>query len=118
VPQTLSVSILRELFRNLVAFRNLHEDTGQDVISDPRFGEWCLHDLEYLYVEGLPLLPPRQAEAIELCLVQQYKEREAALMMGVKVTNPVAAYAADGLANLIRMIERGDLPRFRVEEVA
>ncbi len=111
----LSVTILRELFRNLVQFRNLLEDTGQDVIVAPNGDEWCLHDLEYLLAEGVPLLPPRQAEAIQLCLIEQKKERVAAVIMGVSPTNPVAAYAADGLSNLIRIIERGELPRFRME---
>lgn len=103
-----AVAVLRELMRNLIPFRNLYEDTGQDILVGPDRVEYSLWDLERLY-ESLHLLPPRQAEAIELCLVRQYKEREAALAMGVSETNPVAMYATDGLKNLIKMVEAGTI---------
>lgn len=103
-----SVGVLRELMRNLIPFRTLYEDTGQDTIIGPDRVEYSLWDLERLY-ESLFLLPPRQAEAIELCLVRQYRERDAAVAMGVSETNPVAMYATDGLKNLIRMVESGQI---------
>lgn len=114
---TIQVGLLRELFRNLVAFRNLYEDTGQDIITGPEGIEFSLWDLEHLY-EHLHLLPTRQAQAIELCLVGQFKEREAAVIMGVSITNPVAMYATDGLKNLVRMIDARELRAFSSPNLA
>lgn len=112
---SLSVSLLRELFRNLQAFQSVFESDGIDILIGPDGTEWCLHDLEYLY-QQLPVLPPRQRQAIELCLVRNIKESDAAVMMGVSPTNPVSMYASSGLAKLIGMIRDGYFPRFRVED--
>ena len=118
----LTVTVLRELFRNLQAFHAVFETDGIDTIIGPDGIEWCLWDLEYLYQEGLPVLPPRQRQAIELCLIRNIKESDAAVMMGVSPTNPVAMYASSGLAKLIGMIEAGHFSRFQMgderEEVA
>ena len=114
--ETISISILRELFRNLIPFRNLYEDTGQDTILNDGV-EYSLWDLERLY-EALPLLPPRQAEAIELVYVRQMKEKAAAVAMGVSPTNPVCVYATDGLKNLVKLIEDGTLTWCRPSFVA
>lgn len=111
----LSVSLLRSLFRNLQAFRSVFESDGIDVLIGPDGTEWCLHDLEYLYGQ-LPVLPPRQRQAIELCLVRNIKESDAAVMMGVSPNNPVCAYASSGLTKLIGMIQSGYFPRFRVSD--
>lgn len=110
-PTVILVGTLRELFRNLQAFHAVFETEGIDTIIGPDGTEWCLHDLEYLH-QQLPLLPPRQRQAIELCLVQNIKEAEVAVMMGVSPTNPVAKYATTGLAKLIGMIEAGTFSRF------
>lgn len=109
----LTVDTLREILRNMQGFRALREDHGIDTIPCPDGEPVSIWDLEYLLDEGLPLLPTRQREAILLCLVQNYRERDAAVLMGVSVTNPVAMYASEGLKKLLAMIEDGRLPRFR-----
>jgi hypothetical protein len=114
----LDVGILRSLFRNLADFRALYESSGIDLIRGPGGIEYSLWDLEHLY-EHFHLLPPRQAEAIELCFIQQHRERDAAVMMGVSVTNPVCVYAKEGLINLLKLIDAGVVRGFRsLEEVA
>lgn len=111
----LAVADLRQLFRNLQQFRSCFEYDGVDLIVGPDGDEWCLWDLEYLYRVGLPMLPTRQHQAIELCLVRNMKESDAATAMGVSATNPVAMYATEGLKKLIVMIQAGALPMFRAE---
>jgi DNA-directed RNA polymerase specialized sigma24 family protein len=103
----LSVSVLRELFRNYALFRAVYEDNGVDTVTHGSI-EVTIWDMDRLY-ELLPRLPVRQRQAIELCLVQQYREREAALLMGVSETNPVAMYATSGLANLLAIVAREGL---------
>lgn len=109
----LTVSILRELFRNLQAFRAYYENENEDTITDAERREWCLWDIEYLYSQRLVWLSPRQAEAIELCLYQNRTEVEAATLMGVSPTNPVAMYATDGLKKLVALVATGQLARYR-----
>lgn len=110
----LDVATLRELFRNLALFRSVYESDGVTSVWCPGGYEITIWDLEYLY-ENLCLLTPRQREAIEFCLVQNMRERDAAARMGVSPTNPVAMYASSGLQKLIGMIQAGELPRFREE---
>lgn len=95
--------------RNVEHFRALRESEGIDTIHTPDGDEVSLWDLESLIDDGLPLLPPRQRQSIELVLIQNCLEREAAVMMGVSVTNPVAMYATKGLEKIIQMIEAGEL---------
>jgi DNA-directed RNA polymerase specialized sigma24 family protein len=108
----LDVTTLRELFRNYAAFVALYETEGIDTIVAPNGSEWCLHDLTYL-ISQLHRLSPRQRQAISLCLLQNVKEKDAAVMMGVSETNPVAMYATLGLRKLIELINAGVLPRYR-----
>ena len=111
----LTVNLLRELFRRLQEWKALYEsDSRLDILTGPDGEEYCLHDLEYLYGE-LSRLPRRQHQAIELFLVKNMKETDAARLMGVSSTNPIGSYAADGLEKLIGMIERGELPRFKMD---
>jgi hypothetical protein len=108
----LDVDLLREMFRNLEAFRALRESEGIDILRDGET-EWSLDDIEYLYATGLSMLWPKQRLAIELFLVRNIKESEAAVMMGVSPTNPIATYATAGLGHIIDMIWEGSLPRFK-----
>jgi predicted DNA-binding protein (UPF0251 family) len=87
----------------------------EDTILGPDGNQYNVHDIEYLYSERV-LLSPRQKQAIELCLYQNYKEREAARIMGVSETNPVAMYATDGLRKLCDLIEAGALTRYSERE--
>lgn len=111
----LPVSVLRELFRNLQSFRSVYETDGIDEVVGPDGVHYCLWDLEYLYKQ-LHRLPRRQAQAIELCLVQNMRECDAAQVMGVSPTNPVAMYAKSGLEKLVFMAEEGVLPGFRGDD--
>lgn len=79
--------------------------------------DYNVHDIEYLYSCRITL-SPRQRQAIELCLYQNYKEKEAARIMGVSETNPVAMYATDGLRKLCDLIEAGELTRYSEREYA
>jgi hypothetical protein len=109
----LSVGVLRELMRNVQMFRSLRESDGIDIIRDDEGVEWCLDDIEYLIDVALPQLPHQQRRAIELCLIENVKEKEAAVMMGVSPTNPVAMYATLGLRKIVDWIDDGWLPRFQ-----
>lgn len=107
------MGVLRELFRNLVAWRALYETEGVEEVTG---GDqtWSIWDVEYLY-EQVPHLPPRQRQAIELCLILNIREVDAARRMGVSETNPVMMYATFGLQKLVDMVNSGSLARFRAD---
>lgn len=105
------------MLRNLQAFRAAYESDGVDSITAPDGQVWSLFDVEHIY-EHRVKLSPRQKQAIELCLVWNVREKDAAHIMGVSQTNPVAMYATLGIKRLIVMIEAGDLPRFKIEQEA
>jgi hypothetical protein len=107
------VAELRLLFRYLQEFRSLYEQEGIDEILTPRGRVWSLWDLEYLYETARHLLTPSQYKAITLFLVHDYKEQDAAELMGVSRTNPVGMYAALGLSRLCDFIESGGVERYR-----
>jgi Sigma-70, region 4 len=107
----LDVAILRELFRQLQQWHSIYESDGIDTITGPHGEEVCLWDVDYLYSQ-LHRLPKRQREAIELYLVQNMREADAAVAMGVSATNPIGIYATVGLGKLVDMINAGELPRF------
>lgn len=96
----MTVAVLRELFRNLQGFRVLYEQDGVDVLVGPEGEEYSLWDIETLYKFAAEL-PSRQHEAIELCLIHNLRERDAAVTMGVSETNPVSMYATVGLEKLV-----------------
>src|ERR1035437_5147163 len=108
----LTVSTLREIFRNLAQWRSLYESEGLDSITGPDGEEISLFDIEYLY-DNLDKLPKRQRQSIELYLVQNMREVDAAVAMNVSRTNPVGIYASVGLSKLVDMIADGSLPRFK-----
>lgn len=99
------------MFRSVQEFRSYYEATGNSVLTT-QHGEICLFDIEHL-LEQVERLSPRQKQAIELCLVQNMRESDAAVAMGLKDTNPVAMYATDGINHIIAMIGRGEVPRYR-----
>jgi DNA-directed RNA polymerase specialized sigma24 family protein len=88
-----------------------------ETLNGPDDREYNVHDIEYLY-SCRTLLSPRQRQAIELCLYENYKEKEAARIMGVSETNPVAMYATDGLRKLCDLIAAGELTRYSEREYA
>lgn len=109
----IQLGVLRELLRNLQAFEALYETEGIDLLRAPDGNDWSLWDVQYLYSERVRL-SPRQRQAIELCLYANVKEREAARMMGIGESSPVAVYANNGLKRLIAMAHAGELPKYRV----
>ncbi len=110
----LTVPFLRELLRNLNSFRALYENEGVDTISGPDGSEMSLWDIEYLREQcSPPNVSVRQADVIELCIVQGYREREVARILGVGSNTPVAIYATKGLTRIIKLIDDGELPRYR-----
>lgn len=106
----LTVGTLRELFRNLLWWRSLYEADGVDTLPTPDGGTISLWDVNFLY-SRIVLLPPRQRQAIQLCLIENIREREAAIQMGVSPTNPVAMYATSGLEKLVLWWNAGDFNR-------
>lgn len=103
--------MLRELFRQIQQWKSLYESEGIDCITAPSGEEISLWDLLYLY-EQLPKLPRRQHQAIEMYLVQNMRETDAAVAMGLSPTNPIGIYATVGLGKLIAMIDNDELPRW------
>lgn len=63
-----------------------------------------------------PCLPRRQQQAIELFLIQNVLEEEAAVMMGVSPTNPVGMYATAGLERLLKLLDQELLHRFSIDD--
>ena len=112
----LTVSTLREIFRNLAQWRALYESQGLDTIQGPDGEEISIFDIEYLY-DNLDKLPKRQRQSIELYLVRNMREVDAAVAMNVSRTNPVGIYASVGLSKLVDMIANGELPRYGIEKV-
>ena len=104
--------MLRELFRYFQEWNSLYEAEGIDTLTGTNGDQYSLWDLKYLY-ENLWRLPKRQHQAIELYLVQNMREADAAVTMGVAVTNPIGIYATVGLNKLIDMIDAGLLPKYR-----
>lgn len=106
---------MRELFRNLLDFRTVYEETGLEEIHTPLGNAWSLWDIEYLYEKSQQLLTLRQRQAIDMCLVHNMREKDAAESMGVSPTNPVMMYATLGIRRLLDMIEEGKFERFHRE---
>lgn len=108
-PEALSVDLLRELLRNLLPWRALFTSEGVDTLTCDGIsvGLW---DIEYLYLVSQQILPIRQRQAIRLCLVQNLSEQDAASIMRIDDTNPVAMYATSGLEKIIHNMRFGLLP--------
>lgn len=112
----LTVDVLRGLFRNLLYWRSLVENTvsgtnGLDVESITNDGvTWVIWDIERLYEVSQKHLPKRQAQAIHMFLVMNMREREVARLMGISESNPIGMYATDGLKRLIEMVQSRTLP--------
>jgi DNA-directed RNA polymerase specialized sigma24 family protein len=105
------IQILRNIFRNLHAFRAAYEDSGVSEIVDPEGIRWSLWDLNTLYdiAVNTTLLPLRQRQAIELFLVLNLPEDKVAEIMGIKISNPVGMYATSGLTHLLREMDAGKI---------
>lgn len=101
--------VLRELFRNLRLFEALFETEGIDTIVGPDGETYCLFDIQQLYRRRTEL-SARQAEAIEMFLYDDMRERDVAQLMGVSPVNPVAIYATQGLKRLCLLYDSAGVP--------
>lgn len=110
---TPQVNTLRELIRNLQSWAALHEAREVDeILIDHATGiEWCLWDVQHLYAQR-HRLPQQMRLAIEFCLFENMKEKDAAVRMGVAESNPVAMYATVGLTKIIAMSRSGEVPGY------
>jgi hypothetical protein len=120
------VNSLRLLFRTLMLLQSRNEAEGIDEIVCPNGAVWSLYDIEYWYQQAMrrptgnlaydrehPTLPLRQQQAIQLFLVMGVPEEQAALIMGLKQTNPIGMYATSGLTKLLRFYDEGRLRHFK-----
>lgn len=112
-PAPPEVGELRQLFRYLQELRSLHETQGIEEITTPSGQTWSLWDIEYLYEQARTRLTRAQWQAIDLFLVQDHRESDAAELMGVSRTNPIGMYATLGLGRLLDAIKAGEIARFR-----
>lgn len=105
------VQTLRQLFRNLHAFRAIYETDNVEEIKDPDGITWSLWDLEELYRVSVKtdLLPMRQRQAIELFLVLNMPEDKVAELLGIKKSNPCGMYATSGLVRLLKEMDSGNV---------
>lgn len=115
----LSVTVLRELLRNLQLFEALYETEGIDILTASDGRQVSLWDAQYLYEQRKhPSLSPRQRQAIELFLYENMTESSTSEIMGISGTNPIGMYATDGLRKIVELANTGALPLFRQESVA
>ena len=111
------VNTHRELIRNLQAWHSMFESlqVGDTLISGVDGAEYSLWDIDYLY-DQRHRLPEQMRRAIELCLYENVLEKQAAVLMGVAESNPVAVYATVGLTRLLALAYTGDLPGYRLPQ--
>ena len=103
------VDVHRELLRNLQQWRSLYEATdAPDVLVASDRREYSLWDVTRFY-EYRVILPTRQQQSIQFCLFENMKERDAAVRMGIKPTNPCSIYSTIGLTALLGKAVAGDL---------
>lgn len=105
----LTVDLLRRIFRHLMRWQSVYEADQVDVIRGPE-GEYHISDIQFLYDLSQKVLPARQSQAIRLCLYHNATEEEAADIMHIDVSNPVAMYATAGLEYLVHMVQVHTLP--------
>ncbi len=108
------VATHRELLRNLQQWRSLHEvgDIADVIVNGGH--EYSMWDLVTFYGHRFSL-PDRQQLSIQFCLYENMKERDAAVRMGIKPSNPVSVYATIGLTSLLTRALAGDLPGYVIE---
>lgn len=112
---TALVDVHRELLRNLQQWRSLFEaDEVPDVLVATDHRAYSLWDVIRFY-EHRTLLPPRQQLSMQFCLFENMKERDAALRMGIKPSNPVSIYSTIGITSLLTKAVAGDLSGYTIE---
>lgn len=111
------VDVHRDLLRNLQQWRSLYEglEVG-DVLVAADGRSYSLWDVDTFY-RYRTTLPSRQSLSIQFCLYENMKERDAAVRMGIKPTNPVSIYATIGLTSLLTKAFAGDLPHYHLDSI-
>ncbi len=103
------VVVHRELIRNLQSWMSLFEAREvDDTLRGEDGREYSLWDMQVFY-QHRTVLPDRQRLTIEYCLYQNLTEKEAAIKMGIRPSNPVSIYATIGLTSLLARATVGDL---------
>lgn len=107
------VGVHRSLLRNLQQWRSLYEsqEISDVIISDSH--SYSLWDV-FAFYEARKVLPDRQGLSIQYCLYENMKERDAAIRMGIRETNPVSTYATIGITSLLTRAIEGDLPGYTI----
>lgn len=108
------MSVHRELIRNLQHWHSLFEaDEVPDVLVASDSRSYSLWDVIFFYEQRL-VVPLRMQESIQFCLYENMKEKDAALRMGVKASNPVSVYATIGLTNMLAKATQGELSGYTI----
>lgn len=102
------------MIRNLQHWHSLFEaDEVPDVLVASDSRSYSLWDVIFFYEQRL-VVPLRMQESIQFCLYENMKEKDAALRMGVKASNPVSVYATIGLTNMLAKATQGELSGYTV----
>lgn len=102
---TITVDGLRVVLRGLLAWRDLFDRYGDVLytVTDPFGVEWELHEVERLYQMSQEVLTRRQAQAVRYFLVDNMREEDVAVAMGIKPSNPIGLYATEGLRRIVEL---------------
>ena len=105
----------RELLRHLQQWRSLYEAMeAPDVLVSSDTTSYSLWDVQTFYDSRLSLAP-RQQQAIQYCLYENMKERDASVRMGIGANSPCSIYATVGITTLLAKAVTGDLPGYFIE---
>lgn len=114
-PCTSLVGTHRELIRNLQHWRSLYEALEvPDVLMANDARSYSLWDVQVFYEQRV-ICPDRMQQSIQFCLFENMKERDAAVRMGIRPSNPVSVYATIGLTTMLAKAVRGELPGYVIE---
>lgn len=104
-PKEMTVDGLRTMLRGMLAWRDLFDQFGTPIysVTDQYGTEWSIHEVERLYLLSQSMLTVRQAQAIRYFLVDNMREEDVAIAMGILPSNPIGLYATEGLRRLVEM---------------
>lgn len=109
------MDVHRELIRNLQQWRSLYEAMEvPDVLVAADARSYSLWDVHLFYEQRI-VVPERMQQSIQFCLFENMKEKDAAVRMGIRPSNPVAVYATIGLTTMLAKALSGDLPGYSLD---
>ena len=85
-----------------------------DILVGTDGRDYALWDVEVFYAQRV-VVPDRMRQAIQLCLYENLKERDAAVRMGISASNPVSVYATIGLTNMLAKATVGELSGYAID---